>query len=170
MKGLIFLSLASIGLLSCSSVPHRIWPQKDMQAREINTVDFPKKVLIASRASDFKKAVVSKVVESLKTDSVYIKIIGLSKIMEESTSAFQAIVLINTNMGRNLDPNAKAFLAAHPNQGNIIVLTTSGDGRWVPEKKNGRFDAIASPSRKGDPGKIAETLMAKIRPLLFSGN
>jgi hypothetical protein len=53
--GVLLLSV-SITPLSCFSVPHLFWPQKDIQPQELHLPSLGQKVLIASRSSEFKDA------------------------------------------------------------------------------------------------------------------
>ena len=45
-----------------------------------------------------------------------------------------------------MDPAVKEFLRRHEKTDHIIVLTTSGSGKWRPKKKEAGFDIISSAS------------------------
>jgi hypothetical protein len=141
-------------------------PQKDMEPRQVNSPSLEKKVLIASRNSEFKNAVVDKIIESLKDETVYIKVTGLGDLKEEKAEKFSAIVLINTCMSWDMDRNVNSFLKKHKDQSRVIVLTTSGDGDWKPKMKGRNFDAISSASKKPKADEVANKILGKVRLLI----
>lgn len=147
-------------------VPHLIWPQGDIQQVELNDPSFEKRALVASRSSEFKDAVVNKIRDSFKGESVYVKFIGIDKLKKEDGTKYSAVVLISTCMGWKLDRTVNGFLNRHEDQGNIIVLTTSGDGDWLPKKKDRHFDAISSASQPVRVNEIADEIITKIHLLL----
>lgn len=149
------------------SFPQLFWPQKDMDSSSVNQPALAKKVLVASRAGDYKRALVEKIKEGLKGDSVYIKCIGLSRLKFEDASAYRAIVLINTCMAWDWDRNIHQFLKGKKNAANVIVLTTSASGKWLPKRNPAGVDAIASASRKADPSPVAADIIKKIKNLLL---
>ena len=148
------------------SFPQLFWPQKDMDSSSVNQPALAKKILIASRDSDFKRALVEKIKQVFKGDSVYIKCIGLTKLKNENASVYQVIVLINTCMGWDWDMAVNAFLKGKQDAANVIVLTTSASGKWLPKKNAAHVDAIAGASKKSDPGPVAEDIIKKIRNLM----
>jgi len=79
----VLLLLVSIAQLSCFSVSHRIWPQNDIQPNELNESSLEKKVLIASRSSEFKDAIVAKIGKNFKDKPIYVKFIGLDQLKKE---------------------------------------------------------------------------------------
>lgn len=147
------------------SVPHLFWPKKDIETSELNQPSFGKKILIASRSSEFKNAVLEKIKEEFKGDSVYIKFTGLKKLKGEDIGSYSALLLINTCMAGGMDPIAKDFLK-HRNDKKVIVLTTSGDGGWLPKIKDQRFDAVATASEKDKTDSVAKEIIDKIRASL----
>ncbi|MBD3185132.1 hypothetical protein GF312_22825 [Candidatus Poribacteria bacterium] len=153
-------------LMGCVSVPHIIWPQKDIKAKAINEPTYDKKVLIASRSSDFKDVVVKKLVESFKDEKVFIKLIGMENLEEEDGNDYNAVVMLNTCMAWDMDRNVKKFLKKHDDQSNMIILTTSGDGDWLPKKDGQNFDAISSASKKANIDKAVGDIAAKVQILL----
>ena len=71
--------LLSIAPLSCST-PQYIWPQGDIQMAEVNEPTAGKKVLVASRSSEFKDAIVGKIKAALEGEAVYVKFIGVDQL------------------------------------------------------------------------------------------
>jgi hypothetical protein len=48
----------------------------------------------------------------------------------------------------------------------MIVLTTSGDGDWLPKMEGRNFDAISSASKQANVDAVAGTIIAKVERLL----
>ena len=74
--------------------------------------------------------------------------------------------MINTCMSWDMDRNVKAFLKKHKNQGNMIILTTSGDGKWLPKMKDQNFDAISAASEKNKVDEVANTIITRVKSLI----
>jgi hypothetical protein len=148
------------------SVPHLFWPQKDIDSSYVNVKATGAKVLIVSRASDYKRALVEKIKGALQTDSTYVKCTGLTKLKNEDASQYAVIVIMNTCMSWDWDRNIRAFLKGKPDARNVIVLTTSGNGTWKPRKNPANVDAVASASLNSGVDATATTIISKIRALL----
>lgn len=163
---LLFIVFLSSDPAYSFSIPQLFWPQKDMDSSSVNQPALANKILIASRESAYKRALVEKIKEALKGDSVYVKCIGLTKLKYEDASAYRAIVLLNTCMAWDWDRSIHAFLKGKTDAANVIVLTTSGSGKWLPKKNTAHVDAIAGASRKSDPGPVAADIVKTIRGLV----
>jgi hypothetical protein len=148
------------------SPPQLFWPQKDIDSFSVNQPTLAKKVIIVSRGSDFKRALVGKIRDAFKADSVYVKCTGLTKLKNEDASAYGAIVIINTCMGWDWDRNVHAFLKGKQDAKNVIVLTTSASGKWLPKKMPAGVDAIACASEKTGVDVVAANIVGRIRSLL----
>jgi hypothetical protein len=148
------------------SIPHLFWPQKDITASEVNSPKLSQKVLIASRASTYKNALVEKIKQAFKNDSVYIKCIGMKQLKNENADGYGAIVLINTCMAWDWDRNVRSFLKSGKDTRAVIVLTTSGSGDWIPNKKKWNIDAVASASVSTNINGVAGEMVLKIKQLL----
>jgi len=157
--GLVIICLC-ITQSGCFSVPHLFWPQKDIKTVELNK-NSSQKVLIASRSSEFKDALVDKIKESFKDKPIYIKFIGLEGLKKEKDEKYNAVVMLNTCLSWDMDRNVKSFLKRHKDQSNMIVLTTSGDGNWKPKMKDQSFDAISAASKKENIDQVADIIITK---------
>jgi hypothetical protein len=160
----IFIAVIFCSIPAYSSPPQLFWPQKDIDSFSVNQPALAKKVLIVSRGSDFKRALVDTIRDAFKGDSVYVKCTGLTKLKNEDASAYGAIVIINTCMGWDWDRNIHAFLKGRQDTAHVIVLTTSGSGKWLPKKIPAGVDAIACASEKA--GAVAADIVGRIRSLL----
>jgi hypothetical protein len=161
---LSFILLIGLAVTQCS-VPRRIWPQKDIASDEVRgTKD--RRVLVASRGSDFKIAVVAKLREVFQKDSIAVKFIGIDGLGDEHAKDYSAVVILNTCIAWGLDRHVNNFLDDNPEQSRMVILTTSGDGGWMPDMKHRTFDAIASASKKDKTDEIAGIIVSKVRNLL----
>lgn len=135
---------------------------------EIGDKSRTNRILIATQQSEFKEAVVSKVVDALKNHAGYIKVIGLGKLAEESSEDYDAIAIINACMVWQLDPQASDFLDSVQEKEKVVLLTTAGGEGCRPEKA--QVDAITSASKMSKVDRIAETLVNKVRAIMAQGN
>ena len=163
---LFFLISSSLILLCGCTAPQYIWPQRDIDLQEINQASLKKKILIASRKSEFKIAVVQKIKDAFKNQAVYIRIIGIEALKYEDANKYSAVVLINTAMGWKIDRKAEEFLEKHKDLNSIIVLTTSGGGDIMPDTEEYQIDAVSSASTKDKTEHIADKIISKIRELI----
>jgi hypothetical protein len=163
----LIIIFASVSVFSFS-LPQLFWPQKDIAESEVNSPKLTRKVLIASRAGAYKTALVEKIKKAFKNDSVYVKCIGLSRVLNESADDYNAIVLINTCMAWDWDRNVFKFLKSRKDARKVIVLTTSGSGDWVPNKKKWAVDAVASASVKSNTDGVSGEIVLKINQILDS--
>ncbi len=157
--------LAILFICGCSA-PHYIWPQKDMSVYEINRATDEKRVLIASRDSDFKRALVEEIVSAYESKPVYVKIIGIEALENEDANGYSAVLLINTCMGWTVDVEVSRFLDHHGAVESIIVVTTSAGGDVPPENENWAIDAISSASALDRVHPLANELIGKIDRLI----
>ena len=162
--GIIITTAILLQALGISG-PHYFWPKKDIETSELNQPSLEKRILVASRSSKFKIAIIEKIKEEFENDSVYFKFTGLKKIKGEDTDFYNTVVLINTCMAGGMDPIAKRFVKQYKDK-RIIVLTTSGDGGWLPKIKDQSFDAVATASEKDKTDSVAKEIIDKIRTIL----
>lgn len=162
---LLLLMPVCLIFLHCG-VPRAVWPQKDMESASVNASTLEKKLLIASRKSDFKDQVVEDILAEFRDKPVYMKITGLNKLETESAGDYSAVVILNTCMAWGLDRNVQAFLKNNPDQDRLIILTTSSNGKWAPKMENRTFDAISAASRIERADSVASDIVQKIQKLL----
>lgn len=166
LKSLFFIILlVSLFQIYCS-VPHRVLPQKDIPANELNEPTLGKKVLVASRYSEFKAAIIENLKETFKDQAVYIKFIGLRELEKEDAKQYDALVMLNKCMAWQMDRKVIGFLKRYKDQGKMIVLTTSGDGNWLPKMEGRNFDAISSASEPANVDEVANKITEKINSLV----
>lgn len=149
--------------------PQYIFRQRDIQPYEMNMPTQPKKILVASRSTEFKDAVVERIKGSFQGKRVYLKFIGIENLKDENGGDYDAVVILNTCMNWTMDRHVEAFLKRHPYQGNMIILTTSGDGDWLPSMKERTFDAVSSASKIDRVDEIAKRILERVQQLLLVG-
>jgi hypothetical protein len=154
--------------LTCSAIPRGLSRERDIERHESAHGDATQRMLVASRSSEFKDALIRGIEEGFERESVSIKFIGLQNLRHESAEEYGAVVLINTCIAWSLDSQVDAFLHKYRDTGNIIVVTTSGDGHWEPKKQNRRFDTVASASEAARVDEVAGEIVEKARALLGS--
>jgi len=164
-KWVSFLLFSSLLVWSCS-LPQYIWQQKDIGFYEINQPTLEKRIMIASRESEFKSQIVQRVVNAFVNQDVYIKIIGIEELKNEDANQYSAIVIVNTAMGWQIDRKVKYFLAKHEDLSSIIVLTTSDGGDILPVTEQRQIDAISSASAKEEVEHVADIIISKINKLI----
>ena len=161
-RAALLLCSAVLALASCKSpIPHLVWPQKDLEPVEYNDPSLPRRLLVASRSTDFKAEVVRRLVDDLRGDQVYIRLIGVNQLRHAAANQYQAVVVVSTTMARTLDPKVTAFLERVRDKSLVILITTSRHGAWLPDK--GAYDALSAASRMDDAPRIAADAAAAVR-------
>jgi hypothetical protein len=162
----LYILLTVLSTMHCS-IPRRIWSGKDIESSELHDPRYDQRVLVASLSSEFKDAVVERIRENFAERPVYMRFIGLDGLEEESGSDYDAVVIINRCVAWGMSPKVESFLKRNETLAHVIVLTTSGDGAWMPDMKGRNFDAIASASVKADVNIVADKISAQIHVLLM---
>jgi hypothetical protein len=166
MKSAIRLFILFIVMVAGCTAPHYIWKQNDMGLNEINSASLEQRVLIASRDSEFKQALVDRITGALADRSIYIKIIGIETLADEDAGAYSAVVIINTAMGWTVDVPVEAFLEKYGAMDSIIVLTTADGGDVLPDMNDRKIDAMSSASVMDHVVPLADTIIAKVDRLI----
>ena len=146
--------------------PQRYWPQEDIIGSETARPVGSQVVLIASRSSDFKKLLVAKLHEQLAAVGLEQKTIGVEGLAQVDATDYAAVVVINTCLAWGLDQDVQTFLDRQETNENIIILTTSGNGAWLPDKGEKDFDAISAASEMTSVETVTRNIMASIQSRL----
>ncbi|MGD9140247.1 MAG: hypothetical protein PVJ42_01770 [bacterium] len=155
-------------VMTCAVIPRSMSRERDIEGRSADFGAAAKTLLVASRTSEFKDAVIDGIEHSFEAESIAMRFIGLQDLRYESAEDYDAVVLMNTCIAWSLDTQVDAFLNKYRDTGNIVVVTTSGDGHWEPKKQNRRFDTVASASEMARVSDVVDEITAKVRPLLGS--
>lgn len=125
-----------------------------------------KKVLVVIQNSKFKQAVVSGIYDELNQNSIYLKIIDVKGLKNQSTTEFSAIVIINKCMAGRPDPRVESFIDREAQKNKMIVLTTGILDSWKPDAPG--VDAITSASVLEKSDQIARSIANKVLLLVNS--
>lgn len=166
-RTILVISVFAIAAVSVRcSMPRRLWSGRDIVATELHDPTEGKRVLVASLSTEFKDAVVARIMELFKDDPVYIKFIGLGALENEDADLYSAVVVINRCVAWGMSPKAQSFVDRYHDRDHIVVLTTSGDGEWAPDRSDASYDAITTASVKTDVNIVADKISARIRTLI----
>ena len=84
-------------------------------------------------------------IESLKKQSIYIKVMDVSVIYEVTEEMWQALIIINTCEVGKMHSEVRHYLFQAKELNKVILFTTSGSGNWKPEDSS--IDSISSASK-----------------------
>lgn len=154
-----FMALAVV-LVSQGCAP------KMVKTVELGNTQSAIRVLIASEFSDFKKAVVEQVVAGYDSNSLYFKITDLQNLAVETATDYAAVIIINSCVAWQLNPQVNAFFKKTEMPANIILLTTAGDQDWQAGIEG--VDAITAASLPTDIERTADKLKVKLGALIHA--
>jgi hypothetical protein len=163
---IVFLLLLGILFHAGCSIPRHVWQEDDVEVSEVNDPASAKRVLVASGESDFKESVIARVRAALEDQGVYLNVIGLSELEAQSVESYDAVVLLNRCVAWGMDPRVDGFLKDLESYETTIVLTTSGDGNWLPDTRERSFDAISAASRSAHVDETAGEILSRVLALL----
>jgi hypothetical protein len=131
---------------------------------EVNSPDAKHKVLIASQGSRFKNMLVSGLVDRIKDTPTYIRVIDVTSLSEVSEADWNAVVLIHTTQGGRMQPDAREYLGRAKELDKVILVSTSGSGKWRTEEFD--IDTLTSASRKAKVGPLTNTVTHRLEAIL----
>lgn len=153
-----------LGCAKDQPTPQLPRPHQDVDPSKVNpSLGDSAAVLVASSKSDFKDAVVKEVADALARDSVCVKVIRINPLEKEDAARYSAVVLVNTCMGGKMEKKVGLYMEKNPEYQGFIVLTTSGNGEWLPLQEGRCFDAISSASKDERVAPVAADIVAKVR-------
>ena len=141
-----------------------IFSQRAVKIFEINSPELETKVLIVTQGSDFKDALVSGIIESLKKQSIYIKVIDVSALPEVAEDMWQALIIINTCEVGKMQSDVRHYLSEAKEPDKVILFITSGPGNWKPEDSS--IDSISSASKMTQVDSAVTHIMDKLNKIL----
>ena len=153
--------LAIIFLLVCMASAWYLIKFYPRKATEFTTgaAHSKHRVLIATQGSDFKDAVVNRVVSMLKGPEIFISVVDVSRLPDIDPDKWVGIAVLNTSMADNPNEDVKRFLSRVGASGKILVVTTSGGGDYVIP--NLKVDGITTASQPSKTESIAKTIYQK---------
>ncbi|MDA3837571.1 MAG: hypothetical protein PF574_01160 [Candidatus Delongbacteria bacterium] len=142
-KFLIGFLIGVAGLAIFMTIYMMMYSQGVIEPFEAGEKASSEKVLIASQGSEYKNMFVKKIIEKLKNDSLFIKVIDVTEIEKENIDDFKAVLIINSIEMYDMQENAKGFLSSG-NIDKVIMVATSGNGSMGP--KDNSIDAVTTAS------------------------
>ena len=132
----------------------------------IGAIDSKKRLLIATQDSEFKDAVVSKVVKGFKKKKVFIEVMDLANLSSKSSKAYKAIVIMNDYKFFQINRHVRHFLKSTPeyDKKKIVLLTTAGSPRLMV--KGVEIDAVSSASEIAKADTVSEKIIQKVNAIL----
>ena len=149
---LMLLGLAG-AITACASQSVKRTEKGDVRSKN--------RVLVAGERSEFKDAVIARVVQALEKEACHVKLMDVDDLTGESTEPYRAIVLVNSCWFWRLRRPVRRFLAKAKEKEKVILLTTAGNEEW--QAKGVRVDAITSASEMSKAERVGDTLVEKVR-------
>ncbi len=115
-----------------------------IETTEIKKEEAKYKILIGSQGSVFKNALLDTLKNEIIKNNVNLKIVDVTKLKDENPEDCDAIILIHTTEKWQLQPDVKKFLDRTKDLNKVMLITTSGDGKWKTKDYN--VDIITSAS------------------------
>lgn len=161
IKQLILWITISI-LVNCS-VPQRFWPQKDITSEVIGNQQSRNQYLLASSKSEFKIELINEIKANFDTDSTFMDIIGIDGLENIDSKKYKKIIIIGTCLSWGLEYKVQEYLDRMTELDKVVLLSTSGDGNWLPKKyKKMELDALSSASKLDLVPSLADTIKKHI--------
>lgn len=157
MKKIILLLLISLLVMNCS-IPQKLNQGEPVDTEIIGNKDAEQKLLIVSSDSEYKQAIIQEIKNYAKDKDYYLKITGLNQLKSEKVDNYTKIIVINTCLAWGMEYAVQDFLKANDSYENILIVTTSGDGGWLPKDYVGKLDAVATASKMVDLEKTCNSI------------
>lgn len=147
----LVFGIISIGTLSWYAGRYSMEP---VAGFEVNSDTLSTRVLIATQGSEFKDAVVAIVIETLKAEPIYFKVIDVALLPTVSNTDWDAIVILHTWEYSEPPVTVRDFVSETSASGKIMVVTTSGSGA----KMEG-VDGVSSASATSEQADIVRSIV-----------
>lgn len=157
--GYISLTLILLLVIFFAGYVIKFYP-RPAEPFEVNSSALEQKLLIATHSSEFKNALVSRIVEEYKDQDFYIKVIDVSALEETRDENWWGTVIINASMMNKLNSGINDYLQEQDSSANIVLVTTSGGGDFIPPDL--QVDGITTASKLS----AIEQVMRHIRNML----
>ncbi len=128
---------------------------------ELNDPGLEKRLLIVTQESPFKKALTEDIVNRIKGEPVYIRVIDVTELNGVDPTTWTAMVVMHTWEIGEPEEHAAAFVTRAPRR-NTIVITTSGGG----DQMIAGVDGITAASKMEDVSRLAATVVDRINALI----
>ena len=137
-----------------------IFSQKKIESFEVNSSTLENHILIASQGSKFKDQLLKDLIEELKKENVYIKVIDVFLLDNIKSSDWDSIIIINAVEASKYNKSVDHFIQNNYSNDNIILIATSGSGKF--KIQDYYIDAISTASKIKDVDNIKNLIISKI--------
>jgi hypothetical protein len=138
--------------------------QEKAEEFEVNKPPIDIKMLVAYQGSAYKNTLVENLLNQLKDESIYIKLIDVDGLENIRLSDWDCVVIINTCERGTMNDSVKSFLKRADSLDRIILHTTSGGGVW--KTKDFNIDTITGASDLEDIDKVTDDILKRIITIL----
>jgi hypothetical protein len=153
---LFFIILISLLLSGCAGAP--------VTTREIgDRADCRRRLLIASERSEFKDAVVNSVVDAVRAEVCYLKLVDITNLRHESPNAYDAVVILSACKAWKPNPEADLFVERSSAREKIILVSTALGPKCREEPPE--VNAITAASRLHHADDLVRTIEEHVRKL-----
>ncbi|MEH6537213.1 MAG: hypothetical protein V7719_12520 [Psychroserpens sp.] len=163
-KKIFVVLLSVIGSLFLLAVWYQYtYSMGKAEAFEVNSSEYPKKLLIATQGSEFKDSITLNVANHFKQDSIFVSVKDISALKDIKPEDYNALLLIHTWESWNPPIDIGIFINRTKDyKDRIVVITTSGDGSY----KMLDVDAITGESKTENVLPFTREAIHKIESLL----
>ena len=159
---LIGVAILLVALLAFSAWYAAEYSMEPAVALEIGDPSTQDAVLIATQGSAYKDRLVLDLLDHLRKDSLYVRVIDVSELHAIQAEEWKAIVVLHTWEMWKPQPDAAEFQRKYTDHPGLIVLSTSGSG----EEKLDPADGISSASVIEQAPHDADRIAARLRALM----
>ncbi len=107
---------------------------------------------------------VSGLVDRIKASPTYIRVVDVTSLSEVNEGDWNAVVLIHTTQGGQMQPDARKYLGRAKELDKVILVTTSGSGKW--RTKEFDIDYAHIRFKKGQGGPASNTVTHRLEAIL----
>jgi len=109
---------------------------------------------------------VEKLIEAVVFEGMAQKTVGVGDLKDIDPSEYDVIVVISNCVAWGLERDVQMFMNRQKKHANIILVTTSGNGGWLPDKGDRDFDAISSASKMTTVDVVVRDILGRINTRL----
>jgi hypothetical protein len=120
-----------------------------------------RKVLIATRNTPFKNALVDELLADLAGEPWSIKVADITDLVVESADDYDVIVMVDRLWGGKISSIGSDFVNGLADKGKLVLVVTAHSPDWRPEAQD--IDAVTAPSTVSSAAAVAADVAARIR-------
>lgn len=155
-----------VGIIVICIISFSVWYVKTYSMKlsdtyEINSNTLQKKLLIVTQGSEYKKAVVKKIIKRYRKQQMFIKVTDASYLPQINAEEWSAMIILHTWEIGKPPGVVKSFLYKYQDFDNLVIVTTSGGGN-----EKSKVDAISGASLLKDVNPHSEIIINRLNSIL----